>query len=134
MVFRGTKLLQTARNKLTVFLLLICLLGAPLLNCASASAGITTSNIPLEGRKFKVLGPAETTVYWYSFDVGVFGMPLEIPPIDAAYQALLAEKGGDALINLRYSTDRFIILPVTVHRFHLKADVIKLIIEENANP
>lgn len=94
--------------------------------CASASAGIATSNIPIGNREYEILGTAETTVSWSTFDIGILGMPLEPPPVDQAVQKLLAEKGGDALINLRYSTDRSIYLFITRHRFFLKADVVKL--------
>ena len=94
--------------------------------CATASAGLATSNIPLDGRKYTVLGTAETVRKWYTFDVGFFGMPLKDPPIDEAVQDLLKAKGGDALINLRYFTDRSIYLFITQHRFYLKAEVVKL--------
>ncbi len=94
--------------------------------CATSSVGIVTSNIPLEGRQFTVLGTAETERSWYSFDMGFIGIPLRDPPVDEAIADLLKAKGGDALINLRYFTDRTIILFVTRHRFHLKAEVVKL--------
>ncbi len=93
--------------------------------CVSASGGIAVSNVPVEGRRFDVVGTAETTVSWWSFDIGVIGLPLSDPPVDAAQGDLLKEKGGDALINLRYWTDRSVFLLFTRHRFHLKADVIK---------
>lgn len=109
--------------------ILLILLPAALLvlaSCATASAGLVTSNIPLEGRKYTVLGTAETVYKWYTFDIGFFGFPLEDPPIDKAVQRLLREKGGDALINIRYFTDRSIFLFVTQHRFYIKAEVVKL--------
>ncbi len=95
------------------------------MQCAGASAGITAANMPMEGRKFHVLGTAETTVSWWSFDLGIIGVPLGRPPVDEAERILLEEKGGDALINLRYFTDRTIILLLTRHRFYLKADVVQ---------
>lgn len=105
---------------------LLAILPLFIIGCASASAGIATSNIPLGNRPYEIIGTAETTVSWWSLDVGVVGMPLEAPPVDQAVQKLLQEKGGDALVNLRYSTDRTILLFLTRHRFHLKADVIRL--------
>lgn len=93
--------------------------------CVSASGGIAVSNVPVEGRRFDVVGTAETTVSWWSLDIGVIGLPLSDPPVDVAQGDLLKEKGGDALINLRYWTDRSVFLFFTRHRFHLKADVIK---------
>lgn len=106
---------------LFAFLFLATFLGS----CASASAGIATSNIPIGNREFEVLGTEETTVSWWSLDMGLIGLPLERPPVDVAVQKLLQEKAGDALVNLRYSTDRSIFLMMTRHRFHLKADVVK---------
>ncbi|KAB2932751.1 MAG: hypothetical protein F9K24_10255 [Leptonema illini] len=97
-----------------------------IIGCASASAGIATSNVPLGNREYEILGTAETSTSWWSVDLGIIGLPLDAPPVDAAVQKLLSEKGGDALVNLRYSTDRSIFLFMTRHRFHLKADVVKL--------
>jgi len=93
--------------------------------CAGSSAGMVTSNVPVEGLAYTVLGPAETTVSWWSFDVAVIAFPLGEPPVSEAAANLLKEKQGDALVNLRYATDRTILLFMTRHRFHLKADVIK---------
>jgi len=97
-----------------------------LASCVSSSAGIATSNIPLEGKEYKVLGPAEITLSWNSFDIGIIGIPFGTPPVDRAQKMLLEKHGGDALINLRYWTDKSIYLFITHHRFHLKADVVKL--------
>jgi hypothetical protein len=96
-----------------------------LAGCAGSSAGMVTSNVPVEGQAYTVLGPAETVVSWWSFDVAVIAYPLGEPPISEAVSNLLKQKEGDALVNLRYATDRTIILFMTRHRFHLKADVIK---------
>ncbi|MDH5655289.1 MAG: hypothetical protein OEZ34_05245 [Spirochaetia bacterium] len=96
------------------------------LSCVSSSGGIATSNIPLEGKGYKVLGPAETTLSWYSLDMGFLGIPFGTPPVDRAQQILLKKYNGDALINLRYWSDRSIFTILTRHRFHLKADVVKL--------
>ena len=96
-------------------------------NCTSTSVGITTSNIPLEGKKFNVLGKAETSIGWVNVDLGIIGIPMKKPPIDQAIKRLLVQKGGDALINLRYSTDRIIIFFISYYRFHIKADVVKII-------
>ena len=115
---------RTTRRLLLGALLLFAL---TLANCATATVGLVTSNIPLEGRTYTVLGTAETTKKWYSFDIGIVGLPLKDPPIDEAIQELLAAKGGDALVNIRYFTERAIFLfVVTQHRFHIKADVVKI--------
>lgn len=95
--------------------------------CASATAGIAVSNIPLENKEYEVIGPAETTVHWFAFDIAILGAPFSIPPIDKAVRTLLGGQKGDALINIRYSTDRFIFAFITMHRFHIQADVVRII-------
>lgn len=113
-----------AQGVLLVTGLLSCLLGA---GCVSATAGIATSNVPLEGRQYDVIGTAEAHHNWLAIDLGIIGFPLEAPPVDAAVADLLKQKQGDALINLRYSTDKIVVLFVlNIYRFHLKADVVKL--------
>lgn len=104
---------------------LLLLIPFLFLQCASGSAGIATASEPLQAGQYSVLGPAETTVSWWSVDVGFFALPLSEPPIDEARNQLLSEKGGNALVNIRYSTDRSIFLFMTRHRFHLKADVVR---------
>lgn len=103
----------------------IFLTAALFVSCAGSTGGIATSNIPME-RDYTVLGNAETTMSWWTFDVAIIGIPLSEPPIDAAMQKLLNEYDGDALINIRYWTDRTIFLFMTRNRFHLQADVIRL--------
>ncbi|MBX7058502.1 MAG: hypothetical protein K1X75_10595 [Leptospirales bacterium] len=100
--------------------------AAALACCVTASGGIAVSNVPVEGRRFENLGEAQSTVSWWSFDTGIISLPLHEPPVDEAMRQLLTEKSGDALLNLRYWTDRSVfLLFLTRHRFHLKADVIK---------
>lgn len=94
--------------------------------CASSSAGITTSNIPLTGKNYRVVGNGQAQVEWWAFDIGLVGLPLQEPPIDEAVQQLLEEYKGDALINIRYSTDRAIFLFMTRHTFTIRADVVKV--------
>ena len=96
-----------------------------LAGCVSATGGVATSNVPIQGRSYEVLGPAETTVSWMTFNIGILGFSLHEPPVDRAEQRLLQEKGGDALINLRYWNDQSVIFFITYQRFHLKADVIR---------
>lgn len=111
------------RIKNTILILLyIGLLGS----CVAASGGIATSDRPIQGREYTVLGPAETMVTWWSINLGIIGMPLSDPPVDKAQNQLLAEKNGDALINLRYWTDQSVFIAFIIRqRFYLKADVIK---------
>ena len=97
-----------------------------LAGCVTASGGIATSNIPLDGRSYEVIQAAETTVSWWSVDAGVIGIPLSDPPVHEAEQRLLDEHNGDALVNLRYWNDRSVFLLLRPRqRFHLKADVVR---------
>ncbi len=95
--------------------------------CTTASAGLAVSNIPLENKPYDVLGPAEATKHWIAFDIGIIGVPLNAPPVDEAVKEVLGKyEGGNALVNLRYYTDTTVILFITLHTFHLKADVVKV--------
>jgi hypothetical protein len=95
-------------------------------SCASSTAGLAVSNVPLENKQYEVLGPAESSRGWIIFDIGILGFPLKSPPIDEVVSDLLQEKGGDALINLRYYTEKWILLGFTYNRFFLRADVVKM--------
>jgi hypothetical protein len=95
-------------------------------SCASATAGLAVSNVPLENKQYEILGPAESSRSWITFDMGIIGFPLTSPPIDEAIQDLLTQKGGDALINLRYYTERWVFLGVNYNRFFIKADVVRI--------
>ncbi len=94
-------------------------------SCASSTAGLAVSSIPLENREYEVLGPAESNRGWLTFDIGILGFPLETPPIDKAMEDLLKDKGGDALINIRYHTEKWVFPFITYNRFFIKADVVK---------
>lgn len=108
-------------SKYALFAILILLNS-----CVAASGGMATSDRPIAGRKYTNLGPAQTTVSWWSFNLGIIGLPLSDPPIDIARNTLLQEKKGDALINLRYWTDQSVFGFIIIRqRFFLKADVIK---------
>ena len=98
--------------------------------CATSGAGIATSNIPLEGIPYSIIGPAESMQTWWTFDAGIIGVPLKPPPVDKAQQEVLEKQNGDALVNIRFWYDRTIILFMTRNRFHMKADVVKIIKEE----
>ncbi len=102
--------------------------------CASATAGIAVSNIPLENRNYEVLGPAEAHAGWWAFDAGIIAAPFKKPPIDDVMRDLIAQQdGGQALINIRYSNDRIIILFLTLYRFHVRADVVRIVEKPQGN-
>ncbi len=62
---------------------------------------------------------------WSTFDIAIVGIPLSEPPIDNLVTTMLAEKKADALINIRYWTDKYIFLFITVNRLHINAEAIK---------
>lgn len=96
-----------------------------LFHCATSSAGIATSNIPVADRKYKVIGPVEGHKTWNTFDIAIVGVPLSEPPIDKVVTTMLTEKEADALINIRYWTDKYILLFITINRLHINAEAIK---------
>lgn len=96
-----------------------------MVNCASSSAGIATSNIPIVEKKYTVLGPVEKSTYWVTIDLAVLGFPLSKPPIHALVEEAIADKEADALINIRHWNDKIIILFVTVNRFGLNAEAVR---------
>ena len=93
--------------------------------CASSSAGIATSNIPISNKKYKVISPVEEQISWRTFDIGILGIPFTKPPIDELVTKILKDKNADALINIRYWTDRSIIFFITWNRFGLSAEAVK---------
>ena len=110
-------------NKIKKIIIFIFLFN--FIHCASSSSGITTSNIPVVNRKYTVLGPVQNTEKWYTFDVALFGFPLDKPPIDKIVSRAISEKNADALINIKYWQDKIIILFITVNRIGISAEAIK---------
>jgi hypothetical protein len=107
-------------NKLIIFSFLFIFV-----HCATSSSGITTSNIPVVNRKYTVLGPVQNTETWYTFDVAIFGFPLDKPPIDKIVNRAISDKNADALINIKYWQDKIIVLFITVNRIGISAEAIK---------
>ncbi|TGK10593.1 hypothetical protein EHQ81_11485 [Leptospira selangorensis] len=106
-------------------LVLSLLLAASIISCATSSAGLATSTVPVADKKYKVISPVEGTKYWYTFDIAIIGIPLGEPPIDRLLEELTKEKEADALINVRYWTDKSIFVFLTVNRLHISAEAIK---------
>lgn len=96
-----------------------------LANCATSSAGMATSNIPIVDQKYKVIGPVEKQVSWFTLDFAIFGFPLQKPPIDTIINEAIAEQEADALINIRYWQDRTIFAFLVRNRLGLNAEAIK---------
>lgn len=95
------------------------------LNCATSSAGIATSNIPIVEQKYSVIGPVEKSAYWITIDLGILGFPLTKPPINELVNEAIRDKEADALINIRHWNDKIILLFITVNRFGLNAEAVR---------
>ncbi|PJZ76398.1 LIC20211 family lipoprotein [Leptospira neocaledonica] len=106
-------------------LVLSIVLTAVLASCATSSAGLATSTVPVADKKYKVVSPVEGTKHWFTFDIAIIGIPLGEPPIDQLLEDLKREKDADALINVRYWTDKTILLFFTINRLHISAEAIK---------
>lgn len=102
-------------------------------NCASSSAGIATSNVPIINRKYKVLGPAQKQTSWFTFDIAIIGIQLGKPPIDKLTESIIQENNADALINIKYWQDRSIFLFLTRNRLGISADAIKFEDDSKSN-
>lgn len=103
-------------------------------NCATSSAGLATSNVPIVNKKYKVLGPVEESTSWATFDIGVIAFPVRFAlpwwkmdnhPADKLVNKILEEKQADALINIRFWNDRIILLFISINRFGVNAEAIK---------
>lgn len=96
-----------------------------LLNCASSSAGITTSNIPVINKPYKILGPVQERQSWTTLDFAIVAVPLQRPPIDEVIERAIKSQEADALINIKFWNDKIIIFFITINRFGLSAEAIK---------
>ena len=105
--------------------ILSILLCTIFIGCAFSSAGISTSNVPIVNKKYKVIGPVEGKKSWITFDMAVFAIPFNNPPINEMTNELIESKEADALINIRYWQDRSIFLFFTRNRLGMNAEAIK---------
>ncbi len=112
------------KSKFFSFLSLFTLLST-LVNCASSSAGIATSNIPIVNRKYKVIAPVQDSISWATFDIAIIAIPLGKPPIDKLVERSINQKDADALINIKYWQDRIILFFITWNRLGISAEAIK---------
>lgn len=96
--------------------------------CVTSNAGIATSNIPLNHnlQEIEYIKTDNIEKSWFNFDIGILGFPLKEPPIDEALNELIQRNNGDALINIRYYTQRSIFLFITRNTLNIKADVVKI--------
>ncbi|MBP7280154.1 MAG: hypothetical protein KBA66_01160 [Leptospiraceae bacterium] len=105
-----------------IFSILLCAL---LIGCASSSAGISTSNVPIVNKKYTVIGPVEAKKGWLTLDMAIFAIPFDKPPINEMTDEMIKSKEADALINIRYWQDRSIYLIFTWNRLGINAEAIK---------
>jgi hypothetical protein len=112
------------KSKILSFLSLLTLLST-LMNCASSSAGLATSNIPIVNRKYKVVAPVQDSISWVTFDIAIIGIPFKKPPIDKLVERSINQKEADALINIKYWQDRIILFFITWNRLGISAEAIK---------
>ena len=112
------------KSKILSFLSLLTLLST-LMNCASSSAGLATSNIPIVNRKYKVIAPVQDSISWVTFDIAIIGIPFRKPPIDKLVERSINQKEADALINIKYWQDRIILFFITWNRLGISAEAIK---------
>jgi hypothetical protein len=108
----------------SLFYLIIFILS--LQNCATSSAGIATSNIPIVNKKYQNLGPVEGKKGWFTIDIAIIGVPLEEPPMKELVDQLIREKEADALINIKYWNDKMVFPILTYNRLGISAEAIKL--------
>ena len=112
-------------NQKVMYLALCTAMFSTLISCASSSAGIATSNIPIVNRKYKVVAPIQDSISWITFDIAIIGIPFKKPPIDKLIQRSINQKDADALINIRYWLDRIILFFITWNRMGINAEAIK---------
>ena len=112
--------------------LLYIVLCVILINCASSSAGIATSNIPIVNKKYKVIGPVEMKNTWMTLDIAILAVAFSTPPINEMMDDMIRSKEAVALINIRYWQDRSVFLFLTRNRLSVNAEAVKFI--EDAVP
>ncbi|TGK03948.1 hypothetical protein EHO59_10500 [Leptospira semungkisensis] len=102
--------------------------------CATSNAGLATSTVPMADKKYKVIAPVEGMKYWFTFDIAIIGVPLSEPPIDRLLDELKKTKEADALINVRFWSDKIIVAFITINRLHISAEAVKFEEEPQQQP
>ncbi|XDD42371.1 hypothetical protein AB3N58_13885 [Leptospira sp. WS60.C2] len=111
--------------KKNIPLILLFVLSMFVLNCASSSVGLATSNKPIPNTPYETIKTVDKTFTWYAFDIILFGLPITQPPVADLYEKVLEEESGDALVNIRYWNDKSIFGPITRYRFNIKGDLVR---------
>ncbi|PJZ47293.1 LIC20211 family lipoprotein [Leptospira brenneri] len=96
-----------------------------LVNCASSSVGIATSNKPIPNTPYETTKTVEKIFTWYAVDLLVIGFPITEPPVTDLYERIMEEESGDALVNIRYWNDKSFFGPLTRYRFSVKGDLVR---------
>ncbi|MCB1178208.1 MAG: hypothetical protein KDK36_11555 [Leptospiraceae bacterium] len=96
-----------------------------ILNCATSSAGLATSNIPIVNKEYDVIGPVEGKKGWITVDLAIIGVPLNEPPMHALVDELITKNDADALINIKYWNDKMVFPIITYNRIGINAEAVK---------
>ena len=116
--------LSISKSHYSIRLIFLLIAGIFFGNCASSSAGMATSNVPIIDRKYKVVGSVEKQKGWITMDFIIFAFPLDKPPVNYLVKTSLEEHDADALINIRYWTDRSNFLFLIYNRMGITAEAI----------
>ncbi|TGL60478.1 LIC20211 family lipoprotein [Leptospira sarikeiensis] len=127
MIFEQTSLERKSPNKKN-FLKKVSLLFLFffIISCASSSAGIATSNIPLGNKTYSPISGVQKEVRWFTLDLLIFSIPLGKPSLESIIQESLEEKKADALVNIRYYNQKASFLILGIHTFGILADAVRL--------
>ncbi len=102
-----------------------------LLSSCVSSMGMTQSNIPLQGKTYEKLGTGEGDSSVYS----VFGLwQVGHTDIDGAIKRAIAEKNGDALINITWQERTYWFILVGWHHLEVKGEVVKFTDDNGKKP
>ena len=111
----------THRLKNSSLILYIIALAA--LSGCITPGGITASNVPIQEKKYEVIGPSDgkSNYSWALFGVWSFGKP----DIAVAVQNAVNKKQGDAMINVQWYQQTYYFVFFSLHRVYVIGDVIK---------
>jgi len=86
--------------------------------------GMTASTTPLQGKEMEMLGKAEGSDTAWSV-LGVFSVGRV--DIDKAIERAVAQKGGHALINVRWYETTYYFILCSVNQLTVTGDVVKFV-------
>ncbi|PKL37533.1 MAG: hypothetical protein CVV44_14385 [Spirochaetae bacterium HGW-Spirochaetae-1] len=112
--------------KYTRFKLMLTILSLSLtvLTGCVTPMGMTASTTPLQGKEMEMLGKAEGSDTVWSV-LGVF--PVRRVDIDKAIERAVAQKGGHALINVRWYETTYYFILGSVDKLTVTGDVVRFV-------